>query len=229
MSRRSQIAFFVSVALVLALGTWNGRAFSLLGPFEPWMQQTNDLRQQGDIGGPMCISNAYRWNVPVVTYGFDPSFINFFGTNGVAAVENAIQIINNLPAASDITATNYPLNTTRGNAVAGGQYLFDLKSVTLSLLLEQMGLAQPTRYIYVLKQWNPVFSPSPSWSTDWPDWVFPDYISERNFDPQTLEPTNDVNDQLYAAYIQTSGDVNGMLQLPLEGDFPQFDAPCAAA
>src|SRR5208282_3002698 len=82
--------------------------FALLGPFAPWMEETNDLRQPGDIGGPMDIGSGYRWNVPVVTYGFDQSFLDYFGTNGVAAVEGAIQILNSLPPASIAVPTDYP-------------------------------------------------------------------------------------------------------------------------
>jgi hypothetical protein len=134
-------------------------AFSLLGPYEPWMQISNCFRlplapiydKPGDIGGPMCISNGYRWNVPVVTYGFDQSFMDFFGTNGVAAVEGAIQILNDLPPASSVEFTNYPNESEGVNYAAQAQSLYDLQSVTLSLLLEQLGLASPSRFAYVLK------------------------------------------------------------------------------
>ena len=70
------------------------KAFALLGPFPAWMTTTNHYNYllPDDIGGPMDINSGYRWNVPVVTYGFDKSFLDFFGTNGVAAVESAIQI-----------------------------------------------------------------------------------------------------------------------------------------
>jgi len=82
--------------------------FALLGPFAPWMQETNGVVFPGDIGGPMNIGNGYRWNVPIVTYGFDQSFLDYFGTNGVAAVEGAFQILNDLPPASQIVLTNIP-------------------------------------------------------------------------------------------------------------------------
>ena len=67
-----------------------------------WIAQTTFADPFGDIGGPMDIGDGYRWNVPVVTYGFDQSFLDYFGTNGVAAVEGAIQILNDLPPASSI-------------------------------------------------------------------------------------------------------------------------------
>jgi hypothetical protein len=130
-----KICLGIVILSVLFMGTWRGQAFSLLGLFQPWMQVTNDLLQSGDIGGPMCLSNAYRWDVPVVTYGFDASFIKFFGTNGEAAVQSAIQVISDLPPASAIVLTNYPFYSTQ-NSGASAENLLDLKSWTLSLLLE---------------------------------------------------------------------------------------------
>lgn len=157
------LAICLSVAFLIA-STIESGAFALLGPFQPWMQTTNGVINvyYGDIGGPMCISNGYRWNVPVLTYGFDQSFLNFFGTNGVVAVGNAIQILNSLPPASQIVLTNYPFESQNVNSAVEAQSLYDLKSVTLSALLAQMGFSQPTRYIYVLHSWDPSSFVNPS-------------------------------------------------------------------
>ncbi len=180
-------------------------AFALLGPVQPWMQATNGVIQSGDIGGPMDVGNGYRWNVPVLTYGFDQSFLDYFGTNGVAAVEGAIQILNNLPPASHLAPTNFPFETQNINYYAQPQSLLDLKSETLSLLLEHMGLAPPTKNIFVLRQWSPRFiPPSPNQFTSelaWLDWAYPDFISQLNFDPQTLTSSHYVNGTLYSAEI----------------------------
>jgi len=214
---------WLKISLLLAtstvLNTLTVRAFSLLGPYEPWMETTNGFRQDSaitlqssvqpaDIGGPMDITSGYRWNVPVLTYGFDQSFLNYFGTNGVAAVDSAIQILNNLPPTSQITATNYPFAVQGTNYTAQALSLVDLKSTTLSLLLEQLGLAQPTRHIFVLKQWTPDFLPAPPFydqeSQDgWISWAIPDYIVQRNFDPQTLGASTYVNQNLYYSYVNT--------------------------
>ena len=109
-------------------------AFSLLGPLADWMQVTNGFRKPGDVGGPMVIGEEYRWNVPVVTYAFDQSFLNFFGSNGVAAVESAIAILNSLPPASQINPGNYPSVAIGENFKAEAEGLRDLKSQTLSKL-----------------------------------------------------------------------------------------------
>src|ERR1700722_4837549 len=127
----SQLVIIFGTSCALVLFAPRSSAFALLGPYESWMVETNGFRQPGDIGGPMDIGNGYRWNVPVVTYGFDKSFLDFFGTNGVAAVESAIEILNNLPPASSVELTNYPLDSQQMNFQAEAQNLYDLKSATL--------------------------------------------------------------------------------------------------
>jgi hypothetical protein len=208
MNRKAFKAILTFCACGLALQEMRLEAFSLLGPYEAWMQPSNCFRlpvtviyeQPGDVGGPMCISNGYRWNVPVVTYGFDQSFLNFFGTNGVAAVEGAIQILNNIPPASSVVLTNYPDDTELINAQAQAQSLYDLQSVTLSLLLEQLGLASPTRSVFVLRAWNPIFIYYGA-SFNWPDGTIPQYVVMRNFDPESLSPTPWVNGVEYEGFI----------------------------
>src|ERR1019366_8419655 len=105
----------LAICLVLGLSMSSSHAFSLLGPYESWMTPTNGFQLAGDIGGPMNLGAGYRWNVPVVAYAFDPSFVSFFGTNGVAAMNGAIQILNNLPAASQIDPSTFPLITSGMN------------------------------------------------------------------------------------------------------------------
>jgi len=51
-----------------------------------------------DIGAPMNLGEEYRWNIRTVTYGFDESFLNYFGQKGVDAVNQAFAIFNGLPA-----------------------------------------------------------------------------------------------------------------------------------
>jgi hypothetical protein len=200
----------IHTAVLLALPITRAGAFSLLGPYVNWMDQTLGYKQPGDIGGPMDINEEYRWNVPVVTYAFDQSFLDYFGSNGVAAVEQAIGVVNELPPASSIDSTNFPLASRRINQLAGAQNEYDLKTATLGLLLEQMGLAQPTRYVFALRRFDwSFFCPSESqWFMDertWPPGTIPEYILERNFDPETLTTSHWVNGILFSAYIQVFG------------------------
>ncbi len=71
-------AWVMIIGCLLLLSSNTARAFALLGPAAPWMQATNDMSLEGDIGGPMDVTNEYRWNVPVLTYGFDQSFVDYF-------------------------------------------------------------------------------------------------------------------------------------------------------
>lgn len=145
MRRSSDVYRLLILVIFVVFNAKNASAFALLGPYAPWMEETNGFRQPGDIGGPMDLGRGYRWNVPVLTYGFAPSFVSYFGTNGVAAVEGAIQILNNLPPASQMNLTNYPYDTSYINYTAQGVSAQDLKSETLGLLVEHLGLAQADR------------------------------------------------------------------------------------
>jgi|ERR1039458_405723 hypothetical protein len=231
-----KIAVWLGAACLLG-STVRTHAFALLGPYEPWMLETNGMRQPEytpdtqiilvfyygaympepeDIGGPMDIGSGYRWNVPVITYGFDKSFQDYFGTNGVAAVKSAIKALNDLPPASSIVLTNFPVSTLQFNyeAQVFSGPLNNLKSQTLSLLLEQLGLAQPPRYVFVLKQWDSSLRPSKPYhyssEYDWGSWAIPEFIVRRNFDPETLTPSSYVNEILFSAFIYTD-DVNNLM------------------
>ena len=110
------------LAIFVAITANCARAFSLLGPYAPWMDEAKSFRQPRlDIGGPMNIDEGYRWNTPVVTYGFDASFLEYFGSNGVMAVESAIELLNNLPAASQLDPADYPAQVLRVNSQAASQ------------------------------------------------------------------------------------------------------------
>ncbi len=195
------MAFHQKVKLAISLGSLllafapKSFGFALLGPYPDWMQRTNGYHQPGDIGGPMDIGEGYRWNVPVITYGFDQSFLDYFGSNGVTAVEGAIQILNDLPPASGIVLTNFPTYAAGYNYAAQAEQLFDLKSVTLSLLLEQMGLAQPQRNIFDLLRFDPILMRTDE--STWPTGTIPNLIIERNFDPETLLPSHYVNGNIF--------------------------------
>src|SRR5947207_2094457 len=112
------------------------------------MDEAKSYRQYSDIGGPMNLGEGYRWNVPIVTYGFDKSFLEFFGSNGVIAVESAVSVLNNLPPASQIYLMAYSTEVQHVNFLAAAQNLLDLKSETLFLLLQHLGLAEPQRFAF---------------------------------------------------------------------------------
>ena len=79
MIRRRIAVFLFTVALSATL-----HAFSFLGPLAPWMTPEVGFVQDPavDVGGPRNIGDEFRWNLPILTYGFDVEFKNFFGEPG---------------------------------------------------------------------------------------------------------------------------------------------------
>jgi len=165
-------------------------AFSLLGPYADWMDVEKGYRQPGEIGGPMNLTEGYRWNVPVLTYGFDRSFLEFFGSNGVAAVEQAVRMFNEIPPASRMDLQAFAPRAWRKNWVAESYALMDLKTRTLAALLEQMGLADPTRFMFCVRDFH-------YWSPGNSEFA----VITRNFDRETGLPSHYVNDTLYSYQV----------------------------
>src|ERR1043165_3237028 len=214
---------WLSIIVCLLITNLTSFAFSLLGPYANWMQQTNGYRQPADIGGPMDIGEGYRWNVPVVTYEFDQSFTDFFGSNGVAAVESAIAILNDLPPASTIVLTNFPLQALRVNFLGQQNYDYDLKSFALMLLLEQIGISQPTRHVFDLRQWDPIFL-TQGYESSWPPETIPNLIIQRNFDPATLEPSHSVNGTYWSGYVFAQGTYSEVIEFLADPMQPNLTA-----
>jgi hypothetical protein len=198
----------VLLSAAMLLAARQAGAFSLLGPSpatggaNPAVAWQNPGFNIGynhfgtDIGGPMNLGEEYRWNVPVITYAFDESFLNYFGTNGVAAVEAAIKVFNDLPATSQFSSnlTEFPLNATRVNFLAQSLGLMDLKSVTMVAMMEELGFAEPERFAWTLRDRR---------LTTVGNTTFTNYfVIQRNFDPVTLEPTPYVNGVLYNYLVQ---------------------------
>jgi len=192
----------LTTLLLLGAGT-KALAFSMLGPFAAWMSSDigynlpiTDAARIGDVGGPMNLTEEYRWNSPVITYSFDRSFEDYFGTEGIEAVEAAIRILNAVPHVSELSEdlSEYPLSVARINNTATEMRLFDMKTMVLSMLLEHMGLAAPERYAWTLRARR---------ATTVPD-IFTYNVIQRNFDPITFEPTTYVNGTRYTYRIRRS-------------------------
>ncbi|PAW85413.1 MAG: hypothetical protein B9S33_09865 [Pedosphaera sp. Tous-C6FEB] len=177
----------LGLAVATTLGV-NASAFSLMGPFASWQTAAIGYNLAGDLGGPMNFFEDYRITVPVLNYGFDGTFLAFFGSNGVAAVNAAMTILNAVPAASAMssTLTEFPLQAIGpANATAASLQIRDLKSAAMSTVLGQMGLASPERWVYTLRDRTVILN-----TTNYT-------VVQRNFDPVRLVPTNVVNGVLY--------------------------------
>jgi hypothetical protein len=87
--------------------------------------------------------------------------------------------------------TEFPLDARRINEQAAALDLYDLKTWSLGLLMEEVGLADPERYVWTLM--NRLVTTTP---------VVTNYVViTRNFDPVTLSPTPYVNGILYTYTI----------------------------
>jgi hypothetical protein len=177
-------SFLLVVAL---LASPDGRPFALLGPFESWQVGYIGYNVHGtDVGAPKNLGEEFRWNIPVVTYGFDRNFIDFFGDEGIHAVNAAFDILNQLPPASRLDLNNYSFDTRRVNLHAQTNNLIDLKSTVLSLVLEQIGLAASERYVWTLRDKKIVNLPNGQYQTNY-------LVLNRNFDPLSWDFSAVVN------------------------------------
>jgi hypothetical protein len=209
--------------VLLTAGLPASRGFSLLGPLppdaggEPWQVDTigynlpyfTDLAIPGgpvwlgDIGGPHNLGEEYRHNAPILYYTYDPSFTegDFFGAEALAAVDGAFSIMNSLTNVDRYSPglSEFPLSAQHYNYTAESLYLTDLKSVTLHMLVEQLGLADPARYSWTLhdRYQSPIPCPIGTFYL----------VVQRNFDGtsipslQNLAYSPYVNGELLSYYI----------------------------
>ena len=160
----------VLVAGILLMGVAVAKAFTLTDGSSGSLSQTvvNNLGEE------------YRWNSPVLTYSYDESFLNYFGSNGVVAVEKAMEILNSIPPASSIKTNyppassgennlwNYPTRPDRFHARAYNNRVLDIKSYALAQLFSFMGLGYPEDSAFqlefgavALRNWDPIsYGPS---------------------------------------------------------------------
>ena len=142
------IPIIALVALVLP-----ANAFVLMGPADPggfedtlaWPGAQGGVASANmtdDLGTPKELDMFYRWTTPHLTYGFDSSFVQYFGSDGIAAVTDAMNVLNDFFSPADGSydgvsrlnlarhgfAGNY--NTAWLNGTAYNQNLIDLKSLT---------------------------------------------------------------------------------------------------
>jgi hypothetical protein len=193
------------VLAVLVCGGGQAGAFSLLGPIETtlpntWQIGTIGYNLGGDIGGPQQLGEEYRVGYPVVYYACDANYLDYFGSNGVVAAELAAEIFNQVTNVSALSPelSEYPMQPFRVNYQAQALTLYDLKTVAAWVMAWHIGLAEPERYVWTLR--DRVIGPGGC-----PDDVTY-YIVKRNFDPvlsglDQPQPSSYVNGTLYSYEI----------------------------
>ncbi|MFO1499408.1 MAG: hypothetical protein U1G07_13600 [Verrucomicrobiota bacterium] len=188
---------FTQLLLLSAMSVGLARqvaAFSLTGPAAPWMTprlgyninpQVWPSGQGWGGGGPMNIGEEYRYNIPTLTYGFSPAFLDYFGQRGVEEVEKAVASMNALPSMDSININDFPLTSQRVNHQAEQLGLADVRSFALSSLVENFGLSDPSRWVFTLRN-------------RWTDQISTNYyVIKRNFDPDTWQHSSFINGQLW--------------------------------
>jgi len=202
---------FVCLAL-LAASVPMSWGFSLLGPLppdpggEPWQVGTLGYAMAylemimpgnpvwlGDIGGPHNIGEGYRRNAPILYYSYDASFDqgDFFGVYGQNAIDGAFTLMNTVTNVDQFSLglNEFPLTAQHYNYTAEALYLTDLKSATLHLLVEQLGLADPARYAWTLH--DRAVGPLCPVTTTY-------LVVQRNFDGVDLPSLQNL---VYSAYV----------------------------
>jgi hypothetical protein len=191
--------FFLAASMQI---TW---AFSLAGPIgsgsdSAWQIYSIGyaLGYNGELAAPKNWGQGYRRNTPVIYYGFDATFSSgengFFGTNaGPAAVDSAFAVMNNLTNVSSYSTdlAEFPLDTRQENYLAYNLGMFDLKTVTLGLIIEQMGLVDPVLYSWTLHNRQ---GPSPG--EQCPAGMTYEVV-QRNFDPSSYADLT----AIYSPYV----------------------------
>ena len=161
----------------------------------------------------MQLGEAYRFNMPVLTYAYDASFLRYFGANGVAAIESAMKVLNDIPAADSMSATleEFPTTTLRHNATASALSIADLKTTALSFMLEQLGVGAPENHVWSIRghykagdvDLFSVFNP--------------------NFDPVTLQQSSYINGFQFTYQIfQTADNEWKTVNYPVDPLAPAF-------
>ncbi|MDB6125897.1 MAG: Ig family protein [Pedosphaera sp.] len=183
--------FGLVLVLALVVGAQSAMGFALLGP--KLIEHVLQLGYSGDFSeAPHNLGDEFRWNTPIVYYTCDQSFLDYFGSNGVLAVDQAFTILNNLTNFSTYSSdlSEFSQDTTRFNATASAMHLYDLKSGVLEMMVEHLGLADPERYTWTLR--NRVGDCTVG---------FIYTVIRRNFDPITLVPSSYVNGDLLSYRI----------------------------
>ena len=99
-----EVPWRVRVCLTVVLWAYlamvpRANAFVVMGPLS--VSETGNRTQfnlQDDLGIPKSIDREmkrfYRWNIPSFVYSFDASFVGYFGMEGIEAVHDAVEVVN---------------------------------------------------------------------------------------------------------------------------------------
>ena len=148
--------FWLMLTLLVA-GAPSVFGFALLGPYDTvptaWQVPAIGYNLADDDGGPKDLGDGFRWNTPTLYYACDESFADYFGSNGITAIDSAFAVFNSLSNLSSYPVnldgpSGAPLRSSRINFTAQSLNLLDVKSFCMSRIINLLGLAQPDRYVW---------------------------------------------------------------------------------
>jgi hypothetical protein len=188
---------------VMVASRFNGLGFSLNGPSMPYQValgpggSPHRFAAYTGVLDPQARDEEYRWNVPVITYGFDQAFFNYFGTNGMNSIEENFKILNNLPPVSQISdqvLSNYLFSVEDVNPQAIALSMIDLKSFAMPFILAHCGLAESETFVWSARSRTVYTIGDMSWTNY--------TVMARNYDPITRFPSPVVNGVTYTYTVQ---------------------------
>lgn len=146
----------ILAVLLLVSGLQTSWAFSLAGPVrnggDGWQVTEIGYGPPSDDVAPKNIGEEYRRNTPVMYYAFDANFFGYFGPEGATSIDAAYAMLNALTNVDQYSKqlSEFPLESRNQNFQAQALGLYDLKSFTLGIMMEQLGLADPVQYTWTL-------------------------------------------------------------------------------
>jgi hypothetical protein len=189
----SPMQTFQTAALCYGPRYWyNSTAIYITNRLAPILPGNVGYTEQG--GPAITLLQGSRLNVGITTYAYDPSFVAYYGADGMKAVDAAFAILNSLPAASSANLSQF---ITQGNEqinyTARALSMLDLKSTVLQLMIEHLGLLGET---HVFDMYGQQTIPGAGTCAS------AYFVGVDNFDPVTWNPSTYVNGILYGYNIQ---------------------------
>ena len=163
----------ITIIMTLAI-TASTHAFVLMGPTPDQDEYTlntgnapnfvaigsSNVGRDRYMGTPKHRTRFFRLSTPYLTYGYDTSFVRFFGQEGIDAIDDAMRVINDYfepedgsySGISSINLNNSGFEANYAtywlNMTAQNESLIDMKSVTLGYMVNMLGLGNPHRYAF---------------------------------------------------------------------------------
>ena len=171
-----------------------------MGRFQSWVYTD-------PWGAPKEKDLLFRWTLPDFTYAFDASFVNYFGSEGIEAVHDAVNVINDFFENGDYSgmsqldlhkhgfAKNY--NTSWVNTTAQNGQILDIKSMVLGTMVNFLGLGNPHQHMWTISTIHAAPTPDPK-DHPYNNAYWKIGANLRNYDPLSYQPTHRINDVDYS-------------------------------